>query len=218
MNASITRRHRIPAIALAILLVAAFAFPSCSLLDFTPDNAYKTMTVNNYIAEFSFEYRAFYRRVEGPTIVDYGPHRFTYVFVEPPSKRRPVTNIMPGSKGEVVQMSYGLAVIEVNAGDASKNPDLPAHVRVEGALRSWSRWSQFKLLERATTTVEGVPAEYIVYEIDPPFPGWPLEYHAEAYFDREGLQWWVKASTDVELAEAVRADFDHVLQTLKILE
>lgn len=219
MNTFIARPRRVASIALAFLLVATFLLPACRVRDNLPDDAYKTMTIKNRIAAFSFEYRAYYRYIGGPYVEDSASHRFTNVFVTALEKRRPLVNPEPGGKGQVVQMSYVPASIGVSVGDASKHPGRPAAARVDSALSLEGKWPNFKVLERSTVFVSGVHAERIAYQVDSIFAPWPLEYHTEVSFDFEGLYWDINAiAADADIAAAVRADFDHVLQTLKILE
>lgn len=199
---------------LATVFMLALLFPlACQ----ASDNDYKTMTVKNRIAHFSFEYRAYYHDIEGPRVVESATYRFTFVHIFSPQKERKVANPEPGSKGEGIDMSYTPAFMDVRAADASFYHS-PASTRIENSLNSWTRWENFKLLERSPVVVAGIEAELIAYQIDSIFPTWPLEYHIEISFDYGGLQWDIEANTDLDMQEMLRSDVEHIIATFKIIE
>jgi len=187
-------------------------------------DGYRNVTVRNNIGNFSFEYRSFYE-IEGPDIEDDAYFRFTYVQLLAPKRNMPM--VIPDDSGknpETYPVEYVPASIEVMASDASKHP-ASAETRLEDALSSWSKWPHFELLERTAVTVSGIQGELIAYYIDwlLPVPKQEgdeplLRYKVEVYFDYAELKWDMKAESDMDMAEMVRADFDHVLQTFKILD
>jgi hypothetical protein len=199
--------------AMSMLLILSMALASCE----DSGTGYKTMTVKNRIANFSFEYRSFYKDVEGPYVLDSSAHRFTGVSVLASKKTAPVPNPEPGGDG-TVGMEYVPAFIEVRAADAAKYPDLPAKVRIDGLLESESTWPNYKLMERTTVVVAGVEAELVAFQVDGFFGPPPMLYKALVYFDLDGIYWDIDVEGELEMAEIMRADLDHVLQTFKILE
>ncbi len=64
----------------------------------------------------------------------------------------------------------------------------------------------------------GIQAELIAVQVDGFLVQPSLIYEAQVSFDYKGLQWDIKASSEIDMADTVRADFDHVFQTLKILD
>ena len=188
----------------ALLLLGA-----CSV----SDDSYKTMNVKNKIASFSFEYRAYYREVEGPEVLGGDS---VYVNLIAPKKRMSFPNPEPGGKPDTVSLEYVPAYIGV----AAYNPEvsgLTAAERIERVLYTEARWPDFKLLERSNVIVAGIQAELIAYQTNQ-IVGPPVVYMADVYFDYGGFTWAFDVKADLDLAETVRADFDHVLQTFKILE
>jgi len=115
-------------------------------------------------------------------------------------------------------VEYVPASISLGAADASKYPDRSATARIEESLRDWGTWPNFKLLERSTATVAGIQAELIAYEVDGWFAGAAIEYRVKVSFDHSGLHWDIDASADIDMADVVRADFNHVIETFEILE
>ena len=46
----------------------------------------------------------------------------------------------------------------------------------------------------------------------------PLKHIQLMFFDSNGLIWELTAKHEADMAEQAKADFDHVIQTFKILE
>jgi len=194
---------------LLVLLSALLLLGACSV----SDDSYKTMNVKTKIASFSFEYRAYYRDVEGPKVLDRGS---VYVNLIAPQKKMAFPNPEPGGKPDTVSLEYVPAYIGV----AAYNPEvsgLSAAESIERVLSTEANWPDFKLLERSAVTVDGIQAELIAYQTNE-IIGPPVVYMADVYFDYGGFTWAFDAKADLDLAETVRADFDYVLQTFKILE
>jgi len=203
-----------------VLIACIFLFPGCG----TPlsDDDYKTMVVKSDVAGFSFEYRAYYHDIGGPYVVEESDFTFTYVYVLARAKKKTMANPEPGGKGNPVAMSYVPASINVSASNQllmQSKYSWTASERIEKSISSWSRWENYKLLERTTVVVAGIEAEMIVYEIDSIFSSWPLEYHIEIAFDREGICWDIEATCrDTDLREMLVQDVEHVISTFEILE
>lgn len=208
---------RLALLMLAVLTSVSLFLTACHEdVGVSPDG-YKTMTVRNYIASFSFEYRAYYSDVGGPYIEDSDAHRFTNVTIMTPKETMTMVNPSPEGKGEMVEMEYVPAFVTIIAGDASKY-HRPASERIESHISSWSSWPNFKLLERSTVMVDGAPAELIAYQVDGFFSGPALKYQVDLAFDRYNLQWDFRVEADIDMAEVVRADLDHIIETFKILD
>jgi len=211
------RNKQIAHLILALLTSVGMFLVACNKEADVPSDGYKTMMVKNDIASFSFEYRAYYSNIGGPYIEDSDAHRFTDVTILAPKETITTVNPSPEGKGEMVKMEYVPAFIKILAGDASKFP-MPASERIEGHISSWSSWPNFKLLERSVVMVDGAPAELIAYQVDGFFAGPALLYQVDVAFDRNDLQWNFHVEADIDMAEVVRADLDHIIQTFKILD
>ena len=205
-------------ISMPILLCILLTLISCQV----SDDDYKTMVVDNDVAGFSFEYRAYYHDICGPRFVEQSDHQFTYVDLLARAKKKTMANPEPGGEGNPVAMSYVPAFISVSASNQllmQSKYSWTATERIEKSISSWSRWEDFKLLERTTVVVAGIEAEMIVYEIDSIFSSWPLEYHIEIAFDHEGICWDIEATCrDTDLREMLVQDVEHVISTFEILE
>lgn len=201
---------------LPMLLISSLALSACSGSDAVSD--YKSLTVKNYIAGFSCEYRAYYNDLGGPHIVDDAAHKYTYVRILAPKTYMPMFNPEPGGNGGTVRVEHIPAFIDIIAADAGKYPDSPAATRIEETLSDSSKWPNFKLLERSMVTVAGVEAELVAYQVDGFFVPPPLLYEAQVSFDHNGIQWDIVAKADMDMSETVRADIDHIIKTFLILE
>ncbi len=194
------------------VLFSGLVFVACK----ADTDSYRVMTVKNRIAGFSFEYRAYYNDLDGPSVQDTAARKFTYVTVLAPKNHMRTVNPMPGGKQDTVVIEYTPASIEVSAADYNKY-HISAHEYLQASLSGAQKWPNFKLLEQYTTTVGGVQAEVIVYQVDGIF-GPPLKFNAAAYWQNGDLVWSIEADAEIGMADTVRSDFDHVLQTFKILD
>lgn len=205
--------RRVCLVCCAVAAALAMAVTACS----TSPNSYKTMTVKNRIANFSFEYRRFYN-VAGPDVVS-SPD-LTYVQLLAPKKKVPM--IVPGEGGKLTTSSvdYVPASIEVSA---SKTAPVSANDRVDQVLATQAKWPNYKFLERSPVVVSGIAGELVTYEVDW-FGLFPrsqddkpkLKHVVEAHFGTGGLNWTLVAESEPETAQVTRTDFDHVVQTFKI--
>ena len=209
------RRFHLHIMLLGALLIGTLVLAACSRSE--SPSEYKTLTVRNYIANFSFEYRAYYNDLDGPGIEDSASNRFTYVDILAPKTYETMGNPEPGGDG-TVDMTYVPAYIEISAADAQKYPTRPAAVRINDSISNWGKWPHFQLLEHSNVTVSGVQAELIAYQVDGFFVGPDLEYCTKLSFDYNGLQWDIESEAGINMSAMIRADFDHVVETFKILE
>ena len=209
------KRFHLHIILFGILLIGTLALAACSRSE--SPSEYKTLTVKNHIANFSLEYRAYYNDLDGPHIVDSTTDRFTAVDILAPKTYETMGNPEPGGGG-IVDMTYVPAHINIRASDVTKNPERPAAVRINDSISGWGKWPHFQLLERSNVTVSGVQAELIAYQVDGFFVGPDLEYCTKLSFDYNGLQWDIESEAGINMSAMIRADFDHVVETFKILE
>lgn len=201
---------------LLILLISSVALSACG--GGSSGDGYKTLKVENYIAHFSCEYPDYYNDMEGPNIVDKTAHKYTYVNVFAPKKYKQTYYQGPGSTGGEVVFEYIPATIGIKAADANTYPEWPASDRIEESINDWGKWPNFKLLERTAVMVSGIQAELIAYEVDGFIMEPPILYKVEVSFDHNGLQWDISAKGGIDTADMLRADFDHVIETFRILE
>ena len=185
----------------------------------TEANGYRTLTIENDLASYSVEYPTYYDRA--------GPHGdleklYPSVFVKllAPEKSMDIL-VLEG----MASAKYVPAAIEISVLDTSKAE--PEGSFAGDYLDSYLGFHQgeelFELLERRPLTVSGVEGELLVFVED-----WgmilavqdtpKLRYARWAYFDYGGLVWKIEASAEEELADRVMADFEHILETFKILE
>lgn len=206
------------AITIPILLCVLITLTAC----YMSDDDYRTMVVDNDVAGFSFEYRAFYRDTDGPYIVEESDYQFCHVDILAHTKERTMANPEPGSKDDPVAMSYVPAFISISVSNQilmNSKYSMTAIERIESSISSWSRQDNFKLLKRSKVVVSDIEAELIIYERDSIFSSWPLEYHIEISFDNEGLCWDIEATgRDLDMQEMIKQDVEHVISTFEILE
>jgi hypothetical protein len=81
------------------------------------------------------------------------------------------------------------------------------------------------ILERTTININGIPAELIVYSSkigmipEAPPKSWEIvRINRTVCFDYSGLIWVIIIESDEDKADQAKADFEHLLQTFKILD
>jgi len=163
---------------------------------------YKEFVVNEGLAQFSFEYPAFFSdpyldRSQEPqsTVVKTGD-----------------TAIEPGKGVE------SLYVFVFSPSDSFAD----AKARLESEHDSISGFPDFKLLDRSTTTVTGIQVELISYS----YGLFWVDVHKEAgigtayeaYFDYQGFIWQIELIVDEYAVEQAKVHFDHVLETFEIFD
>ena len=185
------------------LLVVSLAPVACAAKE---QGAYKKLVLREGIAHFSFEYPSTY---DEPTVSPTG--RFTSVV----SGRK-----LTGANGN----DPVLDIYVTEGGDL--RPD--AKTSLEKALNRYETeiFKDFKLIERSSITVLGVRTEQIVYTYSGGYPGTGISDRGipapfmgrEVFFDYNGMVWNITISSLLEESETARADFEHILQTFKILK
>jgi hypothetical protein len=98
-----------------------------------------------------------------------------------------------------------------------------ASARTDEEIEAGKKWPSFKFLERTKVNVAGFSAEQVVYTLDMLFhvssdsgEERPTKVYRYVYF-KDGTSLWCIES-ESELADRVKADFEHILQTFKILK
>jgi hypothetical protein len=81
------------------------------------------------------------------------------------------------------------------------------------------------ILERKTVFVSGIQAEQVSFTGSSMFPirsstdqSKPLEYTRTTYFDHGDLIWNIEAVYEASMDERLKSDYEHIIQTFKILE
>lgn len=219
-----------------MLLVAIVALSGCDILHkgYTTQKSpegYISLTVDNELAHYFIEYPAYYDRA-GPRLDMDWLAPFTSVELLAPKKHRDIIiPDPPKNKVKTVSAEYVPASILVYIFDPSKNDYFSySHASGEYILHSYTsktfaenvlsgeaKWEHFKLMERSPVMVSGIEGEMIVYETDWSLFGTKLQYVRMVLFDYDGLIWRITGKAEMELVDQMKADFDHVLETFKIL-
>jgi hypothetical protein len=175
---------------------------------------YRTFSFNK-VARFSFEYPAHYEKysahatVEKKTIyigfLDRVPSKgstngFIYIYVEGAG------DTYPDAAAALEDTLSGFVEPDYYDEDAEEEPK--------------------RLLERSTITVDGIPAELIVYSYgydyirDSTSDSWVIliRIAREVYFDYDDLIWNLVIESDEDRADVAEADFEHLLETFQILD
>ena len=173
----------------------------------TNSSGYQTFVMSEGAAQFSFEYSSKYK------IGDYKPLIDTLKFRELAS----VSLIAPFNKQskDFTSILFLVWAVDILAPNAES--------QMEMVIKKASTSMDFKLLEQTGVTVSNVPAKLIAYTerniqpIDRGLKEPPFEVWREVFFDYNGLIWEIEMRSDSSTAEEDKADFEHILQTFKIL-
>jgi len=91
----------------------------------------------------------------------------------------------------------------------------------------------FQVLERSSVNISGISAEQVVYAYDEfsvrnPLPDAPLKGTPSGssliwvgraiFFDHDGLVWFIRMKSIEEAAEKTKLDFEHLIETFRILK
>jgi hypothetical protein len=189
---------------LRILVVMAMlaAFVGMSLSCDSSSTGYKTFSLEKGIGHFSFEYPARYKVEITEVRTDL---QYTHVTFSSPFSKE-------------LRDSTFITVFVAPPDDASPNSE----ALLEKSLASAEVLDDFRFVERFSLTVAGVQGQEVVYSYGRLVSNYENvripEFMREVYFDRGGLIWSVSMRSNQSMAEADEADFEHVLQTFKILE
>jgi hypothetical protein len=186
---------------LAIMMSGLVAMAGCD----SGVDGYKTFTLKKGIGHFSFEYSARYKveKTEVRTDLGYIDVTFTGPF-----------------KKEVGDHTFMGVFVQDTAGSPN------AEASLEKSLLRVARLPDYKLLDQSELSVAGVTGQQIVYFYDRGFRGLPGDPVQEplptimrkVYFDHGGLIWSLALRSNQATAEGDWADFEHVLETFRILE
>ena len=192
--------------------------------DVKSNEGFRTLTVNNELCSFSMEYPESYKR-EGPYVdLDY-VRPYTDVHLLSPKKSMEL--LVPANKDSLktVTSGYVPASFLVEVYDTRNSPTVSynANGRLENDIVDNAEWENFELLERLPVTVSGMEGELIAYVVDwfipiPRGEGPLLQYHQAVYFDHNGLIWVIEATAEMGMVDQVKADFEHILKTFKIMD
>jgi hypothetical protein len=168
--------------------------------DTSNEFTYKTFTLTEGIAHYSFEYRTYYKINGVPSI----ENSFSAA-----SLKGPIVNKVK---------SYTQIVIQVWVPD-QRYPN--AESVLAGDMKNRSPAIESDILDQSNLLIGGVPAKQLVFserDIGLPFLGILEKYYnvdRRIYFDHKGLVWRIYITSDSSTAEADKADFDYILQTFK---
>ena len=187
---------------MGVLFVVVATFLSCN------SSGYRTFTFNK-VAHFSFEYPAHYRKFAAHATVE---DKTIYI----------------GFRDKIIPEGRTNGFIRVVVeGAGYRYPD--AEAALEKTLLPFTEPEKYinpgNLLERSTITVAGVQAELIVYireaDLIPEAPASSLDIMKVTrvvYFDHNNLIWRIRIQSDEDRADQAKADFEHILETFKILD
>lgn len=200
----------------AILMLIALSFVTIGCNGKTTvsgDGDYLMQVERNKFCNFSFEYNKSYDRAGPHYVLDFKPP-FMYITLLAPREFTEV--VVPSGKDAVTTATaeYVPGSIEITVVKAmeSVNTSNSAQEKIEAVLEDWSKWKGYALIARYPLEVAGIEGEFVEYSIG-------LEHKCAVYFDHNGLIWSVELnSKDSSNYSSAKADFDHVLQTFKILD
>ena len=189
-----------------ILVLGCLFFIGCQNVDV---NSYKTFTLTDGNVHFSLEYRAYYKIKEVHPSFDTGT---------PSDAFMDFTLISPKIK-QTKDYTYIKVLVEK---PGRLIPD--AKSQTERAENNASSWANYKLLDKYMTTIDGIEAYRLDYQnqnIVPTLAGTgkpAIGVYRELHFDAKGFVWMIQMSSDSSTADADKADFEHVIQTFKVLD
>jgi len=195
--------YKLAIIFLVILSTLMLTLPGCL-------SPYRTFSYTQGVAHFKFEYPRDLEKVDVSRTDKYSGVYFTREIV----------------KDGWFDMDLYILV--------DKAPELDARSRLEKDItRLEEALKVSKVLERSPVVISGISGELVVstYDLyshripwpDPVFKGAPqgpelIEISREVYFDNNGFAWYIRMTSTEEVAEEAKADFEHVINTFKILD
>jgi hypothetical protein len=150
---------------------------------------------------------------------------YTHLLLEGPVTMQEAEVFDPNT-GEIKTVSgkRGTSSISIFVSNYKKHfgESYSATDKIENVLAGKAKWANFKLLSRTPFTVSGIQGELIEYLVDRLMPipvedGKNLDYFCAVYFDYNGLTWEIEAQCIQEIREQVKADFDFIIQSFKII-
>jgi hypothetical protein len=186
------------------LLLASnlFSFTGCNT---TPEPPYKTFTMQDGLADFTFEYSSSYEVEESGTYN--GLSGAT----------------LKGPYNENVK-DYPSIIVDAFVPNGPDGPMTDAKDLTYRAERNASSFVDYQLLNKSESMLDGFLAYRLDYmerditpikrDLDKP----PIAVYREVRFDANGLLWFIQMRTDSSTAEVDKPDFEHVLETFKIID
>jgi hypothetical protein len=183
---------------------------------------YQMFTARNTFCSFSVEYPSTFDHTDGPRL-DVQEEYFSVGFAFPEKEYQMVDPALDGKNAGAVTVYHTPAYISIFISKSDRG--FTAKTLVEDYLDKESSWADYELLERSTMIISGINAEYAHF-VDSsllpmlPAPGKdiPLKHYIWAYFDYNDLIWQIEVEYDEEMAKQIESDFEHVIQTFKLLD
>lgn len=190
------------------LLFLVSLLSGCQAID---KNPYKTYVQDKGVIRFSLEY----------------PSNYVIDSIKPAQENGTISDreVYLSFKGPVDRNENDYAHILLSAGPPDERFFANAKDSIIRAKRNASSWADYKLLNESEISIDGVKAYRIDYQIrsvvyaiagiskEP-----ALAVYRDVRFDAKGFVWMIQVSSGSSTAEADKLDFEHVLQTFKIIE
>ncbi len=167
----------------------------------------------NELCSFSFEYSSYYTLVGPDYALDFVVP-FMYITLLAPKDLTEV--IVPINKDEVskVVAEYVPAAIEITVAEAvdSVNAAGNAKEEIEEVLKDCSKHDNYRFVTGYPLDIAGQNGDFIEYYVRD-------EHTCAVYFDFDGLIWSIELISrgDYDYSK-IKADFDHIVETFKILD
>ena len=220
-------RRTIEILVMSIILV----FIACTGLACSTDgystkelDGYTQITVKNDLGSYSLEYPSHYRESIGEDTEFWVP--YAYLHLDGPVANQ-TADVFDPDTGEIQtvvgQRGSSYINVEISNFTLGYGEVFTATAALERRLEGESTWKSFKLLERSPVTISGVEGELVVYLNNQLMPlpvedENSLEYVCSVFFNHNELTWEITATSFESLQVQVRADFDHVISTFKLLK
>ncbi len=176
----------------------------------TGNGEYKILTEKNNLCSFSFEYSDYYELAGPRYVFDFDPP-FVYLTLLAP---KVTTDTIGGQTLTSAVVEYVPASIQITVTKAmdSVNTAADAEEEIDELLKDAREWASFRLVDRYRLFVAGAQGDLIEYYVR-------AEHKSGVYFDHAGLIWSIelRSKDDRNYAQSA-ADFDHIVQTFKILD
>jgi hypothetical protein len=180
---------------------------------------YRTLTVENKLVSYSFDYSTYYEIVGPRSEPDY-VRPYTYITLLAP--RRVMKLMVPDSNGhdsiKTVSATYVPAAIDIHIFVPTN--DTTAQDFIDGWISTVEKEGHSESLVRSSVVVSGIKAEMLDFIRDSGMilaVDKKIEYNRVIYFDYGGYRWSLSANSEEELVEQVKNDFDHIIETFKII-
>jgi len=202
-----------------VCIIFILLFIGCSSLN----NGYESIIVENELCSYSLMYPTTYEK----EFMDNLEFKIPYVYlllkgplgIEEAEVFDPDIGEIQTVSGKRMMSYISIKILnyKIYYGESYSAAD-----RIEAVLKGQAEWANFKLLNRSPLTVYGVQGELVEYLVDRLMPipvedGENLDYHCAVYFDYNELTWVIEAKCIQEIREQVKADFDYIVQSFKII-